>query len=134
MAGFTFRRCCGTIGLLAAATVLAACGQNEQFKAFSKANNTARISAPVADDLWAALDCSAAEHANQNGFALFSRADITMQVADGFAQPPAVLTNSEGDRRAFSVYGFYNSEEEWQAAKDERIGALMSPDDLASCG
>ena len=95
--------------VLGAFAPLSACGPSEKALAFQKANNTARISAPVTEDLWAALDCSAATHALDKNFSLFARTKITMQVRDGFAQPPAVLTNLEGARRVFAVYGFYTS-------------------------
>lgn len=107
--------------------MLAQCGTNPEAAKFFDANNVARVSVPHrgAIDL-DALDCSANQYAIENGFSYFARADVTMRVRGGFAQPPAVLTNSDGDKRVFSEYGFYRSEADWNSAKDDRIGTLES--------
>lgn len=48
-----------------------------------------------------------------------------MRVRDGFAQAGAVLTNLEGKRRIFAVYGFYADPSAWRDVKDERVGQLF---------
>lgn len=123
-------------GTACAAMLLVQCGPNPQMVAFSKANSLARISVPHTGTIdLKALDCAATDYAIENGFSHFAPAKLTMKVRGGFKQSPAVLTNPEGDQRVFGEYGFYRSEADWSAAKDERIEALRTVSDRAEfCG
>jgi len=113
--------------------LLAQCGTNPEASKFFEANNLARISVPHTGEIdWEALDCSASEYAAENGFSHFARADVTMKVVGGYAQPPAVLSNAEGNERVFAEYGFYSSEADWNTVKDDRIGMLKSARDVAA--
>ena len=123
-------------GAACAATLLVQCGPNPQMVEFSNANNLESISVPYTGEVdLKALDCAATDYAVENGFSRFAPAKVTMQVRGGFKQSPSVLTNPEGDQRLFGMYGFYRSEADWSAAKDERIETLRKVSDRAEfCG
>jgi len=118
----------------AAVIGLAQCGTNPEAAKFFDANNTARIVVPNTTTIdLAALDCAANQHAIENDFSYFARTDgVTMRVVGGFAQSPAILTNADGEKGVLAVYGFYRSEADWNAAKDDRILSLNSVGDFAS--
>jgi hypothetical protein len=134
----TFRRSTAArlFGSCIVVTLLAQCGTNPEAAKFFADNNVERMSVPHTGTIdWKALDCSASDYATEKGFTHFARADVTMQVAGGYAQPPAVLSNGDGDKRVFATYGFYRSEADWSAAKDDRIGPVESAADRAAfCG
>ena len=118
---------------VAAASVLAQCGPNPKAAKFFEVNNTTRMVVPHTGKIdLEALDCAAYQHAKENDFSYFARTEgVTMKVVGGYAVSPAVLSNAKGEKAVLAEYGFYRSEADWSAAKDDRILSLNNAEKFA---
>ncbi|MEM7509091.1 MAG: hypothetical protein AAF415_20415 [Pseudomonadota bacterium] len=107
--------------------VVTACGPSEAAQRFSRDNRITSVSVPHTGAFdWDALNCAAYAKATEMGLGFFAHADIVMAAPGGYGPSPSVLTNAQGDRRVFAMYGFYESEDQWRAVKDSRIDPLVA--------